>query len=593
MVFLRLQLPLALVDKSFTIFRAIDYVKEHEPNAKILYLVFNKRNQQEAEQKLRKYASWLQPVIVKTAHSYAYNKWMKTIGPFNVVTCLDWNIIQNVKSSSTYKYVPEVKYSKKAPFVWLHDKYCASKLVLDSFCEDMLDHWDDTYNGPDKPCDTTIITSKGFKKCVYGIPVDGYSYVSKSHIEAFKKVIKEHEEQKIYTHGMYLKNAAYSKRSGGDEFDYVFFDEAQDASFFMLKLLEKQTIHKFYFVGDERQSIYQFGCNVNVFKELSFDKTYTLTTSFRFGKSIANLATKILHLNSEHTVFGTEQTHQTNPKSIARLYRTNATLFQEALDCAYEAKCNGIDLKIDLMKAQEDETALGELLSFLKLYYKYKKNSYYREHETLFPKFTAPTLKNFEDALEKGEDFFNVYNDLYDFLSDNIHIMFNYAQKEEHFVEKYAAYQECLNNTDKNANVLCFCTMHRSKGMEWDNVTIAEPTRLYYTDKEGTVRRNSEWLQELNLAYVAVTRARKTLNAEIFKNELSSEKSKFNDICFTIKEGRQAYQVEQTSRTEELHNNGIRSDETYDDKDVCSKTYDPFWNKMLDASDMIDACDLC
>ena len=451
---------------------------------------------------------------------------------------LDWSLISQVKDMREFEYKPNIKYSKKAPFTWLHDAYCSSKLTLDSFCKDMEFHWDDFYDGPNAPKSHEITTKGGRRRTVYGIPVDGYSCVTKEHIEAFKKVIELHEQNKEFTHGMYLKSAAYSKKSGGDSFDYVFFDEAQDANFFMLKLLDKQKVKKLYFVGDERQSIYTFNLIVNVFKERHIDKLYTLSKSFRFGNDIAKIANKILHLNSNHTVEGTEQNYETNPKSIARLYRTNATLFKEALDCAYTAQQKKISLKIDLMKAVEDECMMLEILSFLKLYYEYREPALFFEYEGLFPAEVSPSLKNLETSLKSGEQFFDAYNELYDFLSDNVHSMFKYILDETRFIEKYIAYIHCVNNTDPNAIYLTFCTMHRSKGLEWDNVTIAEPTKLYYQDKDGVLRRNKDYLQELNLAYVAVTRARKTLNAEVLRSELSNERASFDTVSFKVKEGK-------------------------------------------------------
>lgn len=537
--------------KSFTIFKTIDYIKEHEPNAKILYLVFNKQNQIEAERKLRTYNNWLVPVQVSTAHSYAHRKWLIANGPFECITTLDWDLINEVRSNPSYKYCPAVKYSKKRPFIWLHDKFCASKLTLDTFCEDFDSHWDDDYEGPDKPQDITVKDSRGFDKSVYGIPIDGYSYVHRTHINAFRDVIKAHldyagtEKSKKtrgkYTHAMYLKWAAYSKKTGGDSYDYVFFDEAQDANYFMLKLLEKQDVRKTYFVGDERQSIYQFDCNVNVFETMKFDKSYTLTTSFRFGDNIANLATQILRLNTRHRVLGTEQTYETRPNSRARLYRTNAKLFQEALDCAHNAKLQGIKLKLNMMRAQEDTAFIDELLAFLGLYYKFEKPVYYMQIKHLLPVELPVSLVVFEKAIKDCNGFFNAYNEQYDFLSDDLHQMFAYAKKEEHFIEKYSAYLSCTTETDPTACQLTFCTMHKSKGLEWDNVYIAEKTRLYYEDKSGVLRRNQDAIAELNLAYVACTRARKTLNAEILRNELSMESVRFDDTCLSINEGKLTY----------------------------------------------------
>ena len=66
----------------------------------------------------------------------------------------------------------------------------------------------------------------------------------------------------------------------------------------------------------------------------------------------------------------------------------------------------------------------------------------------------------------------------------------------------------------------CEVQLNAFSMIEWDNVIIAEPTKLYYTSKDGSIHKNSDFQQELNLAYVAATRSRKTLDASIIITEL-------------------------------------------------------------------------
>lgn len=525
--------------KSFTIFEAIAHIKEKEPNAKILYLVFNKANQIEAERKLRKYAVWSVPVKVKTAHSFANEKWHKTAGDYTVIDKFDWHTA--IRPEFLKSYDPDIKYSKRAPIDWLLNKYENARCLLSTFIEDMYSHWEDDYDGPDKPKECELIGNKGRKSYRYGIPISIHSCVQRAHIDIFKRLYEKHEKEKMFTHGMYLKGAAYSSKSGGSQFDYVFFDEAQDASYFMLKLLEKQDIGKIYYIGDERQSIYSFGAaNENVFQTMDFDKKYTLTKSFRFGHAVADLATEIINMNSKHEVFGSKQSKLGPNDTIAFLYRTNATLFREALDWSYAAKMNGEKLKIDLMKRQEDVSVYTELLGFLGLFYQYNgKAHYYRHYRHEFPEYTPASLLAFEQRLkdrELGESFMDIYNEQYDSLSEDIHVILPYALKEENFIEKYLAFKHCINEHFPEKTIT-MVTMHRSKGMEWDIVCIREATRLYYKDKEGTYRRHSNYIQELNLAYVAVTRARKSLDATILREELEKENCKFRYKSFLIGDG--------------------------------------------------------
>ena len=520
--------------KSFTIFEAIDYIVKHKLNAKILYLVFNKANQIEAEQKLlRKYAFSSVSVEVATAHSFALDCFRPTIKGIEVLSRLDKDIIFSHQSKS---YKRHIKYSKHAPFHWLHDKFGSSKLVLDTFCEDMEAHFEDFYEGSDKPKYCEILTKNGAKEELYGIQVDAYSCVTREHIGIFKDIMKEHYKKHMYTHAMYLKAAAYSNKITARRYDYVFFDEAQDASFFMLKLLDKHSIGKLYFVGDDRQSIYNFGgATENVFETLHFDKLYTLSKSFRFGQNIANLANSIISMHSGQLLIGTEQGKDYDKTKLTRLYRTNAKLFKDALELAYQAVQNGIKLRIDFMKQTNDKSIDG-LLAFLKLFYKYEKPRKYKEHKDFFELFeTIDTLKQFEQRLEETNRFYKTYKEFYDFLPEDFHDMLKYAKANDDFIDKYKALLSCVSEVEPVYDITMI-TMHRSKGLEWDNVMIAEPTKLYYTDRNDIVRKSSNYMQELNLAYVAVTRARKHLNAQALQNELCSESLKFEDISFIVGE---------------------------------------------------------
>lgn len=520
--------------KSFTIFKAIDYIKEHEPDAKILYLVFNKANQLEAQQKLMKYAGWEVPVDVKTAHSFAHNKWTSIFGPFTAITSLQWNLIQQV--TSTY-YDPEIKWTKKAPFVWLHDQFCSTNMGLDTFVKSIYAMWEDDYNGLDKPKEYEIIGPRGKRQKKFGIYVNAYSVVTRAHADAFKEIYELHTKNKLFTHSMYLKHAALSTKSGGSKYDYVFFDEAQDANKMMLRLLEKQDVTKTYFIGDERQSIYKFdGSNENVFLTKHFDKLYHLSRSFRFGNNIANLAQKIIKLNSDHIVTGTEQTHAIRPNSKAYLFRTNAKLFESMLDFAYSNKLRGDRIRINLMKANEDESAYLEILAFLGLYYRHTNYKYYAEHQNIFPTELPASLTQFNKRFNEDRTltFEDVYNEQYDGLSDDIHSIYTYAKVQKNFIEKYIALQEAINDSYATQEITAI-TMHRSKGLEWDDVIIAEPSKLYYADRGGTVKRNPNYMQEMNLMYVAVTRARKRLNALAFAADLENESIKdFEEQSFII-----------------------------------------------------------
>ncbi len=128
-------------------------------------------------------------------------------------------------------------------------------------------------------------------------------------------------------------------------FDYILFDEAQDASEVMLELLSRQPCPTVY-VGDPYQQIYEWRGAVNSLERVHTHSTCHLTQSFRFGESIAEVANIFLRLMGERRqVSGNCRVRSvlqtTNPSAI--ICRTNAAAIAELM----QLQRNGIKAKVD------------------------------------------------------------------------------------------------------------------------------------------------------------------------------------------------------------------------------------------------------
>ena len=123
---------------------------------------------------------------------------------------------------------------------------------------------------------------------------------------------------------------------------------------------------------------------------------------------------------------------------------------------------------------------------------------------------------------------------MYDYLSEDIHAMFNYAKDDNEFILKFNALERCKMNLNPTY-LITMITMHRSKGLEFDNVTIAENTKLLVDDGDGTFHKSPDFEQELNLMYVAATRSRKILDASIFVDELRNFGINTKENSFIVK----------------------------------------------------------
>lgn len=94
------------------------------------------------------------------------------------------------------------------------------------------------------------------------------------------------------THDGYLKMFYLEGYTVGN-YDRILFDETQDANKVTMEIVRRSRGKKI-FVGDRNQSIYGFRGAVDAMQTLETEKTLRLTGSFRFGGNIANAANRLL-----------------------------------------------------------------------------------------------------------------------------------------------------------------------------------------------------------------------------------------------------------------------------------------------------------
>ena len=114
-----------------------------------------------------------------------------------------------------------------------------------------------------------------------------YDYIESNSEALYNKMSSGEIE---VTHDFYLKKFQLS--SPKLNFDYILFDEGQDASHAMLDIFLNQKAVK-VIVGDKHQQIYGWRNAVNSLEKVDF-KTFNLSKSFRFNQVVANLAIDVL-----------------------------------------------------------------------------------------------------------------------------------------------------------------------------------------------------------------------------------------------------------------------------------------------------------
>ena len=454
----------------------IEYAASRPRNARILYLAFNKSVKLEAVRKFADYG--LANVKVETAHSLAYkhivfkhNYQIKAKGYTNSEICQALGIKGNGEKHAEFVVANHI--GKFVSYFCNSDKAKVQDLnYRDTIIDDNARAFVDSY----------------------------YSFIQDGTRLFLAKMDKGEIE---ITHDFYLKKFQLSNPIL--PYDYILFDEAQDASAAMLDVFKKQKATKII-VGDTHQQIYGWRHAVNSLDKADFN-TLHLSTSFRFTQDIANLATEILswknHLFECPPI--TMTGHGPAKKEVvkATIARTNLGLLLNAIDFITDnnkVKHIYFEGNISSYTYADDGTSLYDVLSL-------HNGNRDRIRDELVG--SMKNLEELEEYVEKTEDHQ---------LATMIEIVREYGN-EIHSILK--SLKE-LQTTDENRSKaeMIFSTVHRAKGMEYDVVHLVNDFLTEGKLKELKEKKNDKSVpfdparlnEEINLLYVAVTRTKNKLH---------------------------------------------------------------------------------
>lgn len=297
--------------------------------------------------------------------------------------------------------------------------------------------------------------------------------------------------------------------------DVLFIDEGQD----MYPALEQFLLRsialgkKVVVVGDSQQKIYGWNDAKDSMVRIPFAKELTLSESFRFGPDTAVLATKLLRdyfkvpdtivSRQAPTVMGAVD--QTGP--FTYLSRTNAHLIDTALDLIAKGRTIAI--------AKPDFSS--KLNAVMNYYRMWKRDQIRDAHNGK----DTPESKKLDDEISdfklKRLSFKALEEQCKQPDADPEHmfgvaLVVKYKEQVPGIRKRLATH---LVPEDAKPAPVILATVHGAKGREWDNVVLGEDFRKLFADNGvpynpgyGKRQINPE---EINLYYVAVTRARKTL----------------------------------------------------------------------------------
>lgn len=317
------------------------------------------------------------------------------------------------------------------------------------------------------------------------------------------------------THDWYLKKyQLLDYHYELDAFDFILLDEAQDTNLVTLDIFNRNHCRKIL-VGDTHQGIYGFRGAYNALERFKSNYKLHLSYTFRSVQPICEKANWFLSsfardkkdLVPMKSAYFSELSP--NPRN-AVLTRTNATL---------------IDY---LQKLNREQIPRSSLLRDPYLIFGAALNiQNFIEGDPLDKDYQF--LERF-DSLENIKDYAHDSNDL------ELEMAIKMAEKyKEHLFNLYELAKSIYLNSNERANIF-LTTAHSAKGLEWDQVVLASDFCPLFTLKKDLKEKDLkkqeiefEFTQELNLYYVAMTRAKNTL-IDRTPNEAFYEKSLKKDL---------------------------------------------------------------
>lgn len=419
-----------------------------------LYIAFNKSIQLEATKKFPDY------VDCKTAHGLAYKEIIGLIrNKIQELTIAEIADILDVDNVYGYNSM-DISYL----ILNLLREYCNSnKLVIDdSFASHSLFNIIGT-------------TSSSRHKII--------NYIIKKACEYWERIWYEGSTLPI-EHDFYLKVYQLANPNLSKRYKYILFDECQDANPVLIDIVSKQRCQKIY-VGDEHQQIYSWRGAINAFNNID-GESYYLSQSFRFGKKIAEKASIITEVKGETKLLhGLEFLDSEIVTNISQDYtvlcRTNARIIECIVNNA-KHPIHVIGGNSEVINLAKSGFALYRHKTTQVIHRKLKQFKSWNIMKSFNKRYQDPDITFLIKIIVKHGDSFS---EIIKILEST-----NYVSEE-------------------NADII-FSTIHKAKGREWDNVLVEDDFSIF--NKNIAIKQILEKeMEELNLMYVAMTRAKKKL----------------------------------------------------------------------------------
>jgi superfamily I DNA/RNA helicase len=323
------------------------------------------------------------------------------------------------------------------------------------------------------------------------------STLDKATFEEFRKYVvsvaayiwsemRREESNYCLGHDGYLK--LWSLASPELPYNFILLDEAQDTNDAVLSVLQKER-NRVVYIGDRYQQIYSWRGAINAMSKVGDAHFTTLTQSFRFGDSIADLANHILERFGEtEKIIGNPlvKTSINNVTARSVICRTNAGVLTSVVAQLSRSK------KVYVMGGVSELRRLLDDVTYLK--------SGRPATNTIFFGF-----KDWKEVCEFADSEDGKH------LQSFVRVIGSFGEEKlKH------ALDACVTNEAEAEIVVT--TAHKAKGREWDTTEIHSDFLSGWLRAPGRLD-DEQSEEEARLLYVAITRCKHGL---VISDELLS-----------------------------------------------------------------------
>lgn len=277
--------------------------------------------------------------------------------------------------------------------------------------------------------------------------------------------------------------------------DEIGVDEAQDLNLCTYDIVRRQS-GGLMLVGDSAQQIFTFRGSANALEMHQADERLQLTRSFRFGAGIAQMANALLgHFKPDTTLrivgAGRAQTRlsvDTN-RAFAVLARTNAMVFEEAVAFL------GTSRRYHFVGGTDGY----RMEKVLDAFYLWSGDS------GLIRDPYLRSFSSFDELQQLAEDAADPE------LRHLVRVVEDYGSRVPALVDQIKSRHVDLGKKDwATFDGIFFSTAHKSKGLEFDQVWLADDFMKFFEDGRELTADDVDQA-DVNLLYVALTRARQAV----------------------------------------------------------------------------------